>query len=112
MESIEYQKLKAEIEKVKFHNNSLVTLLGLLNEDEMAEPSIYETVVTFDLSKNDLRELTKLVQNFNGNKFILEQKALKVNPVFTRNNIVSILKSFVVSKIVKEKSLEILKSYE
>ena len=30
-ESMEYKKLMKEIEKIKFHNTSLITLVGLLN---------------------------------------------------------------------------------
>ncbi|RLL47836.1 hypothetical protein D8M04_00720 [Oceanobacillus piezotolerans] len=111
MESIEYKNLMQEIEKIKFHNISLITLVGLLNEDKMSEPTIYETVVTFDLSKRDLREFTKLIQNYNGNNCTFEQKALRINPIFTQTNIISILKSLVVSGMFKEKCLDILNSY-
>lgn len=102
-----------EIEKIKFHNISLITLVGLLNDDELSDqPTIYETVVTFDLSKRDLRELTKLIQNYNGNNFALEQKAIRINPIFTQTNIISIMKSLVVTGMFKEKCLEILNSYK
>ena len=101
-----------EIEKIKFHNTSLLTLVGLLNDDKMTEPTIYETVVTFDLSKKDLREFTKLIQSYNGNNFAFEQKALLINPIFSQTNIISIVKSFVVAGMFKEKCLDILNSYE
>ncbi|WP_347552988.1 hypothetical protein ABFG93_22330 (plasmid) [Pseudalkalibacillus hwajinpoensis] len=112
MENNQYKELLAEIEKLKFHNRSLLTLVGLLNDDRMQEPTIHETVVTYDLSKKDLKEFTKHIQNYNGNNFALEQKALKVNPIFNRTNIISIVKSLVVSGMVKEKGLEILESYK
>lgn len=112
MENSEFKKIIDEIEKVKFHNISIITLLGLLNDDKMAQPTIQETVVTFDLSKNDLREFTKLIQNYDSNNFAFEKYALEINPVFTKKNIISILKSFVVSQMLEEKCLEILKSYE
>lgn len=112
MESNEYKQLLAEIEKLKFHNISLLTLIGLVNEDKMQQPTIQETIVMFDLSKEDLREFTKLVRNYDGNNFALEQKALKINPVFKRENIISILKSFITSEMMDEKSREILESYE
>ncbi|WP_283092951.1 hypothetical protein [Planococcus alpniumensis] len=41
MESVEYKKLMAEIEKLKFHNISLLTLVGLLNDEKMQEPTIH-----------------------------------------------------------------------
>ncbi|MCP3033134.1 hypothetical protein LF817_17555 [Halobacillus sp. A1] len=112
MENNEYKELLAEIEKLKFHNRSLLTLVALLNDDKMQEPTIHETVVTYDLSKKDLKELTKLIQKYDGNNFALEQKALKINPIFNRNNIISIVKSLVVSSLFKEKGLEILESYK
>ncbi len=74
--------------------------------------TIHENIVMFDLSKNDFRELTKLIQSYDGNNFALEQKALKINPIFKRKNLIGIIKSFVVSEMLLEKSLNILKSYE
>lgn len=112
MESNEYKKLTAEIEKLKFHNTNLLTLIGSLQDNQMQQPTIYETIVMFDLSKDDLRKLTKLVQDYDGNNFALEQKALIINPLFHKNNIISILKSFITSGMLKNKSNEILKSYE
>jgi len=112
LESNEYKLLLSEIEKLKFHNNSLLTLIGLLNDNQMQQPTIQETVVMFDLSKNDLRELTKLVQSYEGNNFAMEQKALKINPIFKKDNIISILKSFVTSGMFEKQSKKILKSYE
>lgn len=112
IESNEYQKLINEIEKIKFHNRSLLTLIGLLNDDKMETTTIYETTVMYDLSKRDLRDLRTLIQNYDGNNFAFEQKAIKINPVFTRNNLIFILKSFVNTDIFVEKGNEILKNYE
>lgn len=112
MESSEYKKLLAEIEKLKFHNTSLLTLIGSLHNEQMQQPTIHETVVMFDLSKNDLRGFTGLVQNYNGNNYKLEEDALKINPVFRKNNIISMLKSFISSEMLVDKSNEIIKSYE
>lgn len=112
MQSSEYKKLLAEIEKLKFHNTTLLTLIGLMNEEEMQQPTIHETIVMFDLSKNDLREFSKLIQNYDGNNFALEQKALVINPIFKRDNIISILKSFITSGMFKKQSNKILNSYE
>lgn len=39
----EYEKLLAEIEKVKFHNTSLLMLIGSLHGEQMQEPTIHET---------------------------------------------------------------------
>lgn len=112
MESNEYKQLMDEIEKLKFHNTNLLTLMGSLNDEKMQQPTIHETIVMFDLSKNDLRAFTELVQNYEGEIHLFEQKALGINAVFRRNNIISILKSFVTSEIVEKKSKEILVSYE
>jgi hypothetical protein len=107
----EYEKLLAEIEKLKFHNTNLLTLIGTLHDEQMQQPTIHETIVMLDLSKNDLREFTELVQNYNGNNYKLEQDALNINPVFRKNNIISILKAFITSEMLVDKSKEILKSY-
>ena len=112
MESNEYKLLLDEIEKLRFHNTNLLTLIGLLHAEDMKEPTIQETVVLFNLSKKDLREFSTLVKNYNGNNFALEQEALKINPIFKKRNIISILKSFIVSEMFQEKSKEILNSYE
>lgn len=112
MESNEYKLLLDEIEKLRFHNTNLLTLIGLLHDEEMKEPTIQETIVLFNLSKKDLREFSTLVKNYNGNNFVLEQEALKINPIFKRRNIISILKSFIISEMFQEKSKEILNSYE
>lgn len=108
----EYEKLIAEIEKLKFHNTNLLTLIGTLHDEQMQQPTIHETIVMFDLSKNDLREFTDLVQNYDGSNYKLEEDALKVNPVFRKNNIISILKSFITSEMLVDKSKEIIKSYD
>ncbi|WP_026859845.1 hypothetical protein [Jeotgalicoccus psychrophilus] len=108
----EYEKLLAEIEKLKFHNTSLLTLISSLHDEQMQQPTIHETVVLFDLSKSDLRGFTKLVQDYDGSNYKLEEEALKINPVFRKNNIISILKSFITSEMLVDKSTEILKSYE
>lgn len=108
----EYEKLLAEIEKLKFHNTNLLTLIGTLHDEQMQQPTIHETIVMFDLSKHDLREFTELVQSYNGSNYKLEEDALKVNPVLRKNNIISILKSFITSEMLVDKSSEILKSYD
>lgn len=108
----EYEKLLAEIEKLKFHNTNLLTLIGSLHDKQMQQPTIHETVVMLDLSKSDLRGFTELVQNYDGNNYKLEEDALKINSLFRKNNIISILKSFITSKILVDKANAIIKSYE
>lgn len=108
----EYEKLVAEIEKLKFHNTNFLTLIGSLHDEQMQQLTIHETVVMFDLSKVDLRGFTELVQNYDGSNYKLEEDALEINPVFRKNNIISILKSFISSEMLIGKSSEILKSYD
>lgn len=108
----EYQKLLDEIEKVKFHNRSLLTLIGTINEDKMEETTIYEATVMFDLSKQDLRELKILIENYTGNNFAFEQKALKINPAFKKNNLIFILKAFLNTSMFEEKISLILQNYD
>ena len=108
---VNYQRLSDEIEKIKFHNRSLITLLGLLNEEKMEKITIYEAAVMFDLSKKDLRELKTLIMAYDGNNFALEQRALLINPIFTKNNIISIVNSFINSEMFIKEGNEILNNY-
>lgn len=78
----------------------------------MQKTTIYETTVMYDLSKKDLRDLRILIQNYNGNNFAFEQNAMKINPVFIRDNLIFILRSFVNTGMFVEKGNEILKNYE
>ncbi len=107
-----YRELRDEIEKVKFHNRSLLTLLGSLNEEKMEKTTIYEAVVMFDLSKRDLRELKALIMDYNGNNFALEQKALLINPVLTKDNLIFIIKSFMNAEMLIKQGNEILNNYD
>jgi len=108
----ELQELRDEIEKIKFHNRSLWTFIGLLHEEEMEKTTIYEAVVLFDLSKKDLKELKTLIQHYNGNTFVLEQKALLINPVLTKRNLIFIIQSFVNAEMFITKGNEILHHYD
>lgn len=107
-----YRELSDEIEKVKFHNRSLLTLLGLLHEEKMEKTTIYEAVVLFDLSKKDLKELKALILNYDGNNFALEQKALLINSVLKKENLIFIIKSFVNADMFVKQGNEILNNYE
>lgn len=68
----DYQYLIDEIEKLKFHNRSLLTRIGNLHEEELENTTIHEAVVSFDLSKNDLRGLKELIINYDKNRFAFE----------------------------------------
>src|SRR5690625_4960981 len=61
----------------------------------MEKTTIYEAVVLFDLSKNDLRKIKTLILNYDGNNFSLEQNALLINPILKKDNLIFIIKSFV-----------------
>lgn len=108
----DYQYLIDEIEKLKFHNRSLLTLIGHLNEEELENTTIHEAVVSFDLSKNDLRELKELIMNYDKNRFAFEQKALLINPVFSRDNLLFIIECFVNSEMFTTMGNEILDDYK
>lgn len=107
-----YQELSDEIEKIKFHNRSLLTLLGLLYEEGMEKTTIYEAVVLFDLSKNDLRKIKTLILNYDGNNFSLEQNALLINPILKKDNLIFIIKSFVNADMFIKQGNAIIKNYE
>ena len=108
----DYQYLIDEIEKLKFHNRSLLTLIGNLHEEELKNTTIHEAVVSFDLSKNDLRELKELIMNYDKNRFAFEQKALLINPVFSRDNLLFIIECFINSEMFTTMGNEILDDYK
>lgn len=108
----DYQYLIDEIEKLKFHNRSLLTLIGNLHEEELENTSIHEAVVSFDLSKNDLRDLKELIMNYDKNRFAFEQKALLINPVFSRDNLLFIIQCFINSEMFINMGNEILDDYK
>lgn len=108
----DYQYLIDEIEKLKFHNRSLLTLIGNLHEEELENTTIHEAVVSFDLSKNDLRGLKELIINYDKNRFAFEQKALLINPVFSRDNLLFIIECFIHSEMFITMGNEILDDYK
>lgn len=79
---------------------------------ELKNITIHEAVVSFDLSKNDLRELKELIMNYDKNQFVFEQKALLINPVFFRNNLLFIIECFVRSEMFTTMGNEILNDYK
>lgn len=107
-----YTYLIEEIEKLKFHNQTLLTLLGNLQPDAMENTTIHKAVILFDLSKSDLRGLKDLIINYDHNRFAFEQKALLINPVFSKDNLLFIVNSFVSSEILTTFGNEILNDYE
>lgn len=108
----DYQYLIDEIEKLKFHNRSLLTLIGNLHEEELENTTIHEAVISFDLSKTDLRQLKELIMNYDKNRFAFEQKALLINPVFSRDNLLFIIECFVNSEMFTTMGNEILDDYK
>lgn len=106
-----YKFLIDEIEKVKFHNRSLLTLLGNIHKEAMEKTTIHEAIIFYDLSKTDLRELKDLIMNYDKNQFAFEQKALMINPVFTIDNLLFIVKSFVNTEMFITMGNKILEDY-
>ena len=107
-----YTYLIEEIEKLKFHNRTLLTLLGNLHPDAMEDTTIHEAVILIDLSKNDLRKLKDLIINYDQNRFAFEQKALLINPVFSKDNLLFLVNSFVNSEMLIANGNTILSDYE
>ncbi|QNR20734.1 hypothetical protein HNY42_07205 [Exiguobacterium sp. Helios] len=112
MSDKKYTYLIEEIEKLKFHNRTLLTLLGNLNPDALENTTIHEAVILFDLSKNDLRELKDLIIHYDRNRFVFEQKALMINPVLSTDNLLFLVKSFVNSEMLTAIGNTILTDYE
>jgi len=112
MSDKKYDYLIEEIEKLKFHNRTLLTLLGNLHQDAMEDTTIHESIILFDLSKNDLRELKDLIMHHDQNRFAFEQKALMINPVFSKDSLLFLVKSFVNSEMFTTIGNTILSDYE
>ncbi|MGM0898003.1 MAG: hypothetical protein ACQEV0_08885 [Bacillota bacterium] len=111
MDHEESSALRQEIEKLKFHNRTLMTWIGNMLEDKSQALTIHEAIVMHDLSKEDLQCLERLISGFNGDISVFEQLAKEVNPTFTKASIVGILQAFIVSGVLEEKSREILRFY-
>ena len=61
------QAMKADIEKLKFQRSTLITWIGNIIEGDKTSPTIYEVSLLFDLSKQQLQEVTECVRNYDGN---------------------------------------------
>lgn len=108
MQNKEYEFLTNEIEKLKFHNS---TLLNLINsgDSQKNKINIYEMILTFDLTKHEFNNLSLLINNFE-NKESFEENAKKINSNFHHKNLIHILKTFINSNVNKEKCENIIKS--
>ncbi|WP_434399371.1 hypothetical protein M1Q06_08890 [Planococcus sp. 11815] len=112
MEQIELKSLHQEIEKLKFHNRTLLALLGDALEDKMREPTIHEAIVVHDLSKAELQEFTQLIRGYSGDIKAFEQQAAGLGHKFTNLTVKGLLQGFAGSGVLSGKCEEILQSYE
>jgi len=108
----ESESLHQEIEKLKFHNRTLLALLGDVMEDKMREPTIHEAILVHDLSKAELQEFTQLIRNYSGGIEAFEQQAAGMGHKFTRMTVKGLLEGFAGSGILSGKCEEILQSFE
>lgn len=77
----------------------------------MEKTTIHEAVIFFDLSKTDLLELKDLIMSYDKNQFAFEQEALMINTVFTPDNLLSIVKSFINTEMLITIRNKILEDY-
>ncbi|WP_211654212.1 hypothetical protein [Planococcus alpniumensis] len=108
----EAERLHQEIEKLKFHNRTLLVLLGNLLEEKMQEPTIHEAIVVHDLSKAELQVFTQLIRGYSGDIKAFEQQAAGMGPKFTNLTVKGLLRGFAGSGMLSGKCEEILQSYE
>ncbi|PKG45585.1 MULTISPECIES: hypothetical protein [unclassified Planococcus (in: firmicutes)] len=108
----ESESLHEEIEKLKFHNRTLLALLGDVMEDKMREPTIHEAIVVHDLSKTELQQFTQLIRGYNGDINAFKQQAASMGPKFTNLTVTGLMQGFAGSGILSGKCEEILQSYE
>ncbi len=112
MEQGELKSLREEIEKLKFHNRTLLTLLGQLLEEDMHDPSIHEAIVVHDLSKAELQEFTQLIRDYEGDMKAFKQQSANLVPKFTDLTVKGLLQAFIGSNMMTDKCESILQSYE
>ncbi|MBU9674378.1 hypothetical protein KQ939_15440 [Planococcus sp. CP5-4] len=108
----EAERLHQEIEKLKFHNRTLLVLLGNLLEEKMQEPTIHEAIVVHDLSKPELQAFTQLIRDYEGDVKAFQQQASGMGHKFTGLTVKGLLQAFIESEILAGKCEEILQSYE
>lgn len=112
MEQSELKSLHQEIEKLKFHNRTLLALIGDVLEDKMREPTIHEAIVVHDLSKAELQEFTQLIRSYSGDIKAFEQQTAGMGSKFTNLTVTGLLQAFSGSGMLSGKCEEILQSYE
>lgn len=105
-------RLHKEIEKLKFHNRTLLALLGDVLEDKMRQPTIHEAIVVHDLSKLELQEFTQLIRDYSGDARAFEQQATGMGHKFTRAAVQGLLQALNASGMFSGKCEELLQSFE
>ena len=88
------QQMKSEIAKLRSHNLTLLTLIGNMMGEDMVSPSIHEASILFDLSKQDLRQLTDVIKRYDGDLAAFKTKAAKICRNVTENSIFFIVEGF------------------
>lgn len=111
MDHDESERLHKEIEKLKFHNRTLLALLGELLKGQMQKPTIHEAIVVHDLSKPELQAFTQLIRDYEGDVKAFEQQATAMGSKFTDLAVKGLLKAFMGSGMLAGKCKEILQAY-
>lgn len=112
MEHDDLKSLREEIEKLKFHNRTLLALIGQLLGEGMETPTIHEAIVVHDLSKAELQEFTQLIRGCEGNVKAFKEQAANLGPKFTDLTVKGLLQAFIGSNVLTDKCESILPSYE
>ena len=84
-------KMRADIDKLKSHNFTLLTIIGSIIDGNAVLPSLQEASVLFDLSKQELRDIIALVSDYDGDLAAFKSKSAQVCDTVTEQSVMYIV---------------------
>ena len=84
-------QMRADIDKLKSHNFTLLTIIGSIIDGNAVSPSLQEASVLFDLSKQELRDIIALVSDYDGDLADFKSKAAQVCDTVTEQSVMYIV---------------------
>lgn len=84
-------QMRADIDKLKFHNFTLLTIIGSVMEGDAVTPSLQEASVLFDLSKQELRAIIALVSDYDGDLAAFKSNAAQICDTVSEQNVMYIV---------------------
>lgn len=84
-------QMRADIDKLKSHNFTLLTIIGSIIDGNAVSPSLQEASVLFDLSKQELRDIIALVSDYDGDLATFKSKAAQVCDTVSEQSVMFIV---------------------